>query len=200
MHVLFVEPCFPRNQREFVRALAEVGARVTAIGEAPVSALDGETKQHLYGYERVPSVVNEQALYHKVREIQEREWVDRLEATIEAHILPVAHVREAAEIPGTSTRTAYLCRDKPAMKEVLREAGIPCAQSTGTASRDEVLSFAKDVGYPLILKPRAGAGAAGTYKVTDDAELENAMRECGLDHGGEIDTKCLGDFWKATVG
>ena len=35
MHVLFVEPSFPRNQPRFVRALAEVGARVTGIGEAP---------------------------------------------------------------------------------------------------------------------------------------------------------------------
>ena len=31
MHVLFVEPAFPRNQRDFVRALHAVGARVTGI-------------------------------------------------------------------------------------------------------------------------------------------------------------------------
>jgi hypothetical protein len=31
--VIFVEPCFPANQREFVRALASVGARVIGIGE-----------------------------------------------------------------------------------------------------------------------------------------------------------------------
>ena len=29
MHVLFVEPNFPKNQREFVRALHHVGAQVT---------------------------------------------------------------------------------------------------------------------------------------------------------------------------
>ena len=44
MHVLFVEPEFPRNQREFVRALAAVGARVTAIGEAPPAAVLRATK------------------------------------------------------------------------------------------------------------------------------------------------------------
>ncbi len=33
MNVLFVEPAFPTNQREFVRALHAVGARVTGIGE-----------------------------------------------------------------------------------------------------------------------------------------------------------------------
>ena len=36
MHVIFVEPAFPRNQREFPRALKSVGAKVTGIGESPI--------------------------------------------------------------------------------------------------------------------------------------------------------------------
>ncbi|NIV49420.1 MAG: ATPase, partial [Gammaproteobacteria bacterium] len=69
-----------------------------------------------------------------VRRCQTRGWVDRLEATVEAHVMAAAHVREACGIPGTTTRTAFLCRDKPAMKEALRQAGIPCAQSDGVDS------------------------------------------------------------------
>ena len=40
MHVIFVEPAFPRNQREFPRALHKAGAKVTAIGEYPIEAID----------------------------------------------------------------------------------------------------------------------------------------------------------------
>ena len=58
-------------------------------------------------------MVDEGALLHAVRSIQDR-TVDRLEAVVEAHIMAAAHVREACGIPGTSVRTAYLCRDKPA--------------------------------------------------------------------------------------
>ena len=58
MHVLFVEPAFPRNQREFVRGLAAVGARVTGIGESSVGALDGQLKGWLHGYEQVRTVVD----------------------------------------------------------------------------------------------------------------------------------------------
>ena len=47
MHVLFVEPAFPRNQREFARGLHQAGARVTGIGERPVEALDPELKSWL---------------------------------------------------------------------------------------------------------------------------------------------------------
>src|SRR6185503_6693534 len=164
MHVIFVEPAFPRNQREFPRALKAVGAKVTAIGESSAHSLDAELKRWLDGYEQVRSVTDGQALYDAVKRIQSRSWVDRIEATVEAHIEPVAKVREACSIPGTSTRTAFLCRDKPAMKEALRKAGIPCAQSTGTSSADEVRAFVKQVGFPVILKPRAAAGAAGTFR------------------------------------
>ena len=74
-----------------------------------------------------------------------------------------AHVREACGIPGTSVATAFLCRDKPAMKEVLREAGVPCAQSIGSSDADEIARLRRQqVGFPLIVKPRDAAGASGT--------------------------------------
>ncbi len=183
MRVVFVEPAFPKNQREFVRALAEVGAEIWAIGEAPVEALSQEIGQRLAGYEQVRSVVHEPSLEEAVRRIQEHGWVDRLEATVEAHMMAVARVREACSIPGTSVRTTFLCRDKPAMKEVLREADVPCAQSTGAESADDVRRFAEEVGYPLILKPHDAAGAAGTYRADDEASLEEAIRDTHVDQG-----------------
>jgi hypothetical protein len=185
VHVIFVEPAFPANQAHFVEALHSVGALVTAIGEAPLDHLPEELKARLHGYEQVGSVCDERALLRAVRTVQARGWVDRLEATVEAHILPVAKVREAAGIPGTSVETAYLCRDKPAMKEALRAAGVPCAQSTGVDSVAEAKQFARAVGFPLIVKPRGGAGAAGTSRVDDEAELERALVEHRVDHGGE---------------
>src|SRR5688572_1553780 len=120
MNVIFVEPAFPYNQREFVRGLHAVGARVIGIGERPPETLDDELRHWLTHYERVQSVVHEPSLLEAVRGIQRRVWIDRLEATVEAHIMPTAKVREAARIPGTSVHTAWLCRDKPSMKEALR--------------------------------------------------------------------------------
>ena len=35
-----------------------------------------------------------------------------------------AKVREKCGIPGTSVKTTWLCRDKPSMKDALREAGV----------------------------------------------------------------------------
>jgi formate-dependent phosphoribosylglycinamide formyltransferase (GAR transformylase) len=183
MNVLFVEPAFPANQREFVRALHAIGATVWGIGERPYDWLDDETKGRLAGYQQIESVTNEGALEWAVREAQSRFWVDRLEATVEAHTLPAAHVRERTHIPGMSARATYLCRDKVAMKEVLREAGVPVAASGGVRSLPEAREFAAAVGYPVILKPRDSAGAAGTYRASNDAELEQAARASGVADG-----------------
>ncbi|HUO80721.1 MAG TPA: ATP-grasp domain-containing protein [Steroidobacteraceae bacterium] len=186
MNVIFVEPSFPYYQRDFVRGLAAAGARVIGVGERPADALDPELRRWLADYEPVRSVVDQAALLAAVRRVQGRVWVDRLEATIEAHILPVARVREASGIPGTSVRTAWLCRDKPAMKAALREAGVPCAQSTSADDARTVREFAARVGFPLILKPRAGAGAAGTTRVDTPAELERAIAAAGVERGASI--------------
>ena len=58
MHVIFLEPAFPGNQREFVRALHTAGALVSAIGTAPVQAFDHDLRTWLYGYEQVSSTAS----------------------------------------------------------------------------------------------------------------------------------------------
>ncbi|MBT8061345.1 MAG: ATP-grasp domain-containing protein [Gammaproteobacteria bacterium] len=183
MNIIFVEPSFPYNQREFVRALHAAGANVIGIGERPKEYLSDEMKSWLGAYVQVRSVVHEPSMLEAVRSIQKKAWVDRIEATVEAHIMPVAKVREACGIPGTSVHTAYLCRDKPAMKEALRKAGISCAQSTRAESPADARAFAEAVGYPLIIKPPAGAGASGTYRVDSDDDLEKVIIESGLAEG-----------------
>jgi formate-dependent phosphoribosylglycinamide formyltransferase (GAR transformylase) len=150
------------------------GANVYGIGEYADEDL-GDLRDVLSGYYRVRSVVDVEEMLAAVRFVQGQVWVDRLEATIEAHMMAAAEVREACGIPGTSVRTTWLCRDKPSMKEALRAAGVPTAASTGAQSADEVRAFAAGNGYPIILKPRAAAGAQDTIRVDGDTELEAAL-------------------------
>jgi Carbamoyl-phosphate synthase L chain, ATP binding domain len=204
MNIIFIEPAFPPNQREFVRGLKAVGATVIGIGERPLHELDGELQGWLMHYERIGNVTDTGQLVDAVRWVQDKLWVDRLEAVVEAHTMAAAEAREACTIPGTSVRTAYLCRDKPSMKEVLRQAGVPTAQSTAASSATEVRAFAGHAGFPLILKPRAAAGAAGTMRVNSEGELEQALSALGAagtdsiaveefveGHEGFYDTLCV---------
>jgi hypothetical protein len=186
MNVIFVEPAFPANQREFVRGLAAAGATVVGVGERHIDELDGELKSWMLHYQQVGNVTDVGRLVDTVRGVQGRLWVDRLESTIEAHQMAAAQAREACTIPGTSVRTTYLCRDKPSMKEALRQAGVPTAQSTAASTAAEVRAFAQQVGFPLILKPRAAAGAAGTVRVDRDGELDQAFAQFGASGADSI--------------
>jgi carbamoylphosphate synthase large subunit len=191
MNVVFVEPFFPSSQRHFARALAEAGATVIGIGEYPAGALDDQLRGWLHHYEQVPSVTDTEAMTHAVRSVQDKLRVDRMEATIEAHIMAAAQVREACSIPGTSVRTAWLCRDKPSMKQALREAGVPTAASAAAGSAAEVLAFAEQVGFPVILKPRSGAGALDTIRADDGAGLSRAL---GLFGGQGVESIAVEEF------
>ncbi len=186
VNVVFVEPFFPPNQREFVRALAEVGATVIGVGEYPVDSFDDDLLSRMAHYHQVPSVIDVEAMTGAVRWVQSQVWVDKLEATIEAHTLAAAQVRENCSIPGTSVRTTWLCRDKPSMKEVLRSAGVPTAASTAADTAGAVYTFADSVGFPLILKPRSGAGAQDTTRVDNAAELDAALASFGGQHVASI--------------
>ncbi|HEX4386376.1 MAG TPA: ATP-grasp domain-containing protein [Myxococcales bacterium] len=181
--VVFLEPSFPRNQREFVRALHAVGARVIGIGERPKETLDDELKHWLTHYEQVGNITSESQVERAVRFVQTKVRVDRLEAVVEAHVMCAARVREKCGIPGTSVQTTFLCRDKPAMKEALRQAGVPCAQSIGSSNPDEIRQFAAQVGFPLVVKPRDAAGASGTIRVDDAQQLEEALVSFGVTRG-----------------
>ena len=202
MNVILIEPFFPNNQRRFALALRNVGATVIGIGEYDENGFDPELRDALSYYYRVPSVVNIDALRTAVAWAQSQVWVDRMESTVEAHILPVAQVREEAHIPGTSVRTAWLCRDKPAMKEALRAAGVRTAASIAADNADQVTDFAQVIGFPIILKPRAAAGASGTVRVDSMAELGAALSGFGdvesiaveefvSGHEGFYDTLCI---------
>ncbi len=182
MHVIFLAPHFPANQPRFVQGLKKVGARVSGIGDIPLSSLPEGIRRLLDGYEYVRSLADVDAVTQAVRNIQRQgPWVHLLEATIEAHMYIAARVRERTGIPGMTLEQVTRCRDKTVMKDFLREHGVPCAANTAVSSLAEARAFAAQHGYPLIIKPRDGAGAAGTHKITDDASLEAAVAEHRLD-------------------
>jgi carbamoylphosphate synthase large subunit len=191
MNVVFLAPAFPSGQRQFVRALAESGAAVIGVGESHVDELDEQLKRWMSHYEHVSSLADVEAITAVVRRAQADMWIDRLEATVEAHTMAAAQVREVCRIPGVSVRTAWLCRDKASMKQALREVGVPTAASTAANSTAEVRTFADRFGFPLILRPQGDAGAADTMRVDGRAELDHAV---GLLSGQGVESIAVEEF------
>ena len=98
--------------------------------------------------------------------------VQRLIGVFEHLQVPLAQVRERFGIPGMDAATARNFRDKAQMKSVLRAAGVPCARYRLAQSATEAVGFADEAGYPLVVKPPAGAGAKSTFRLDDPGDLK----------------------------
>jgi formate-dependent phosphoribosylglycinamide formyltransferase (GAR transformylase) len=128
-------------------------------------------------YHQVPRD-RRRALTDAVRWIQDKVWVDRLEATIEAH---TSRPRRS----GRTARSRHVGAHGVAVpRQAVDEGGAaggrgPTAASTAADTADQVHEFADAVGYPLILKPRTGAGALDTTRVDNKAELDEALGRFG---------------------
>ncbi len=185
-HVAFVGPDVFSAYVDMVRGLKQAGGTVTGIGHTSKDRLDPRLAHYLDHWVQVANVGDAGAVFEAVRGVDRLRSVDLLETGDESLVGPVAQAREALGLPGLSVRSATLCRDKPAMKEALREAGVPCAASAAVASIDELHAFAAREGFPLILKPRSALGGLGTYRVDNVIELETAARKLGADRGASV--------------
>jgi biotin carboxylase len=63
-------------------------------------------------------------------------------------------------------------RDKQLMKERVAAAGLRVPRAVRARTVAETHAAAEQIGYPLIVKPIAGAGSADTYRADDAAELD----------------------------
>ena len=66
-------------------------------------------------------------------------------------------------------------RDKEQMKQSLDAAGIRTPWHVRATSVARIWEAAERIGYPLIVKPIAGAGSADTYRVDSAAELDEVL-------------------------
>ncbi len=184
MRVCFLAPGYPPEMPDFTRGLAEVGARVIGVGSGPVSSLPDKARSALSDYIQVPNLLAEDDVVERVTAaLRARGGVDRVESAWEPLVVAAARIRERLGVPGMSVDTVVGFRDKGVMKARVAAAGlrVPHARRVRTAS--ETRAAAAEIGYPLILKPIAGAGSADTYRVDSDAALESVLARMG--HVGE---------------
>lgn len=160
---------------EFVRGLAEVGAEVLGVGDSPPNALPPIARRALSGYLRVRSLWEEEALVQEVTAWLDGGSVDRVECLWEPGMLLAGRLREALSVPGLNVEQTIPFRDKERMKQLLDRAGIRTPRHLAARGAGEILAAAGQIGFPLIVKPIAGAGSADTYRVEDSRELERVI-------------------------
>jgi hypothetical protein len=175
VNVLFLSPSFPLEMPRFARGLAEIGQRVHGIGEPPEAALADDVRHVLSGYLQVRSLWDEDAVVESVRRYASHHRLDRVECLWEPGVTLAARLREALELPGMRVEQALRFRDKERMKLALDAAGIRTPRHARATSEAECRAAAERIGYPLAVKPIAGAGSADTHRVDGPADLERVL-------------------------
>jgi len=108
-----------------------------------------------------------------LQEIHARTPVRAILTPLEPHIELGGKIRDLLHVPGISAQAAKLCRDKAAMKTAAHAAGIPCAVPIPLSDAAHLAELGMQVGFPLIVKPRAGFGTAKTYLLNNEQEAAN---------------------------
>ena len=175
MYVLMISPGYPVEIPYFTRALAWAGARVLGVSDQPESALPQEASRHLAAYLQVPNLLDEDAVVEAVKHWTSPVRVDKVECLWEPGMLLAARIREALGGQGMTVAETLPFRDKDRMKQVLNAAGVRTPRHERATSAEECRDAASRIGFPLILKPIAGAGSADTYRVDDGAQLEETL-------------------------
>ncbi len=175
--VVFVAPYFMDATLRFVDAVASL-PQVTLglISADPTDKLPPRLRSRLAGHYQIKKPLDPGALLHAAQQLRQHlGGVDRLVGSLEQLQVPLGWVRDRMGVEGMGEAAARRFRDKALMKDALRQVGLPCARHQRTSTAAEVRRFVDTVGLPVILKPRDGAAAAGTHRITSVPALERAL-------------------------
>ncbi len=176
MNVIYLSPHFPPNYYLFCVHLQKVKARVLGIGDAPYESLRQELRESMTEYYRVDTMEKYDLLLRACGYfIHAYGRLDRVESHNEYWLASEARLRTDFNIPGIKTHQLARIVSKSEMKKLFQNAGVAVARGRIIKNAESARSFAREIGYPLIVKPDRGVGAAHTFRITADAQLEEFL-------------------------
>lgn len=102
--------------------------------------------------------------------------IDRVITMSEHDVLRGARMREQLGIEGQGVDSALAFRDKVRMKAEFSASGIPHAECSAIESIWDLLNHGERVGYPVVVKPRLGAGSVGVEILHSTSDVEEFAR------------------------
>jgi carbamoyl-phosphate synthase large subunit len=89
--------------------------------------------------------------------------------------LGLARALEAARVPvvGTSPEAIHLAEDRAAFAQVLEAAGLTAPRYGTATSAGAAVRIAREIGYPVLVRPSYVLGGRGMEIVYDDATLQS---------------------------
>ena len=174
MNFVFISPNFPRTYWQFCACLRNNGINVLGIGDSPYDGLEAPLKAALTEYYRVDSLEDYGQVYRAAAFFAFKYGrIDWIESMNEYWLEQDARLRKDFNVTtGIQPDRIGFIKEKSLMKEIYLKAGIPTARQSIVTDREAGRAFVDKVGYPVIVKPNIGVGAANTWKLENDSDFE----------------------------
>lgn len=174
--LLIVIASGPQQYREYVFASLATRYRVHLLHTEPPSW----QKPFLVGSDRVDDFRFETLLPAAVavcqRAANEHLVVCGVLCWDEARIHATARVAEALHLPCGDPGVIARCRDKYASRVAMAAYCVPQPAFALVGSTEEALARAAEIGYPVVLKPRAAAASYGVVLVRNAEDLARRFK------------------------
>lgn len=176
-NVAFVAPFYLPTTLRFVEAAAGLaGVRLGVVTQEPPERTPPSLRGKIAAQARVEDALTAEGIQAGLRQLSRQlGGIDRLLGALEELQVPLGELRDGLGLPGMGAAAARNFRDKSRMKDVLRSHGLPCARHALIRDEAEAVASADEIGFPLIVKPPAGSGARGTFRVETPEQLRSAI-------------------------
>lgn len=106
--------------------------------------------------------------------------IDGIISNSEPAMLTVAYVAEHMGLPGNTVRSVEKLISKDGFRQLQHEIGVYSPMHYANVSLAELKKVAKDMRYPIVVKPSESSGSRGTTRMDAYQEdlLEKAFLEC----------------------
>jgi biotin carboxylase len=173
MNFVYLSPHLPPYYYQFCVNLRQLGANVLGLADEPYDQLSPGLKDALTEYYKVSDMHTYDELLRALGYFTNHYGkIDRIDSLNEYWLETEAQLRTDFNIPGLKTPDMPRIKRKSHMKQAYIKAGIPVARGKVVHALGEAKRLIREVGYPVVAKPDIGVGAAKTYKIQSQDELQ----------------------------
>ncbi|MET0233532.1 MAG: ATP-grasp domain-containing protein [Kibdelosporangium sp.] len=169
--VVLVIGCGMRPYREYLLSSAAARHSLWLFNSSELTW----QKEHVLGGS-VLDVHDRDAVIAAARELAMTRPVLGVLSWDEALIVTTAHVADELGLPGAGINAIEGCRDKPRSREALTAVGVAQPQFEFVRTEFDAVAAAQRIGYPVVVKPRAGGASIGVSLAEDEIAVRDAFR------------------------
>ncbi len=174
MNFVFLSPNFPENYGLFCVELQKLKVNVLGIGDSPYLSLRPELRTSLAEYYRVNNLNDyEQILRACGYFCHKYGKIDRFESHNEFWLETDAQIRTDFNIMGLRTAGIEKMKSRSKMRKAFKSGGIAVPRAKVIKNPKPAKRFAKEVGYPVIIRPDKYSGQPQTCQIRNERELED---------------------------